>query len=90
MRQLICISIVLSVFALNRSSKKLSLSKSKKGLKLEEDYTEDLKDQESGGDEMQQIFNQIDTSGDGYIEEEELKTFFGSTGSRGRTRPESS
>lgn len=77
MRQYICISIVLTVFAfaLNRSSKKLSLSESKKGLKLDENYNEDLKDQESGGDHMIQIFNQIDTNGDEFLEKDELVNF---------------
>ena len=52
----------MSMIALNKSMKH-SLRQSKWGLKLEEegDFKDEMEDQESGGDDLQEIFNWIDS-----------------------------
>jgi len=53
------VSIILSTITLN-NFRKHSLRQSKQGLKLEEDFDEEMKDQEAGGDDLQEIFDMID------------------------------
>ena len=67
MRQLIYLSIIMSCVALSKS--KRSRRQTKWGLKLADleeevdkttDYSEDMEDQEHGGDDLQEIFDMID------------------------------
>lgn len=66
----------MSTIALNN----FSLRQSKQGLKLEEDFDEEMKDQEAGGDDLQTIFDMVDgynesKTTDGFIEYEEMTGF---------------
>lgn len=49
----------MSTITLN-NFRKHSLRQSKQGLKLEEDFDEEMKDQEAGGDDLQEIFDMVD------------------------------